>query len=101
MIILVVSFTFQPPYRNRNHFKNYTSCHIALFAASYSQKLKMFFCVCIVNRAMMTASSSSTLFAEDRDFEAEITKMEKEAEERLEAKTKEMMATIASTGAAK
>lgn len=49
----------------------------------------------------MTASSSSTLFAEDRDFEAEISKMEKEAEERLEAKTKEMMATIASTGAAK
>jgi hypothetical protein len=55
---------------------------------------------------MMIASksaSSSTLFAEekDRDYEAEITKMEKEAMERLEAKTQEMMATIASTGAAK
>lgn len=59
-----------------------------------------------MDRATTIASksaSSSTLFAEekDRDYEAEITKMEKEAMERLEAKTQEMMATIASTGAAK
>ena len=48
-------------------------------------------------------SSSSSLFAEekDRDYEAEIAKIEKEAMERLEAKTQEMMATIASTGASK
>ena len=45
-------------------------------------------------------TTSSALFAEekDRDYEAEITKMEKEAVERLEAKTEEMMAKIASTG---
>lgn len=59
-----------------------------------------------IDRATMISSkstSSSTLFAEekDRDYEAEIAKMEKEAMERLEAKTQEMMATIASTGAAK
>jgi hypothetical protein len=48
-------------------------------------------------------TTSSALFAEekDRDYEAEITKMEKEAMERLEAKTEEMMAKIASTGASK
>jgi hypothetical protein len=52
---------------------------------------------------MIIASKSTTsaLFAEekDRDYEAEIAKMEKEAIDRLETKTEEMMAKIASTGA--
>jgi hypothetical protein len=44
---------------------------------------------------------SSARFAEekDRDYEAEISKMEKEAMERLDAKTQELMSTISSTGA--
>ena len=61
--------------------------------------------VVVMDRASMIASksSSSSLFAEekDRDYEGEIAKIEKEAMERLEAKTQEMMATIASTGASK
>ena len=46
-------------------------------------------------------TSTSTLFAEekDRDYEAEISKMEKEAMDRLDAKTEEMKAKIVSTGA--
>jgi hypothetical protein len=35
----------------------------------------------------------------DRDYEAEIAKMEKEANDRLDAKAAEMAAKIASTGA--
>jgi hypothetical protein len=35
----------------------------------------------------------------DRDFEAELKKVEKEAEERLDAKIAEMMAKIEGTGA--
>jgi hypothetical protein len=44
---------------------------------------------------------STARFAEekDRDYEAEISKMEKEAMERLDAKTQELMSTISSTGA--
>jgi hypothetical protein len=49
------------------------------------------------------STTSSTIFAEekDRDYETEIAKMEKEAVERLEAKTEEMMSKIGSTGASK
>lgn len=38
-------------------------------------------------------------FAEDKDWEAEFNKMEKEAEDRLETKVAEMMSNIEKTGA--
>lgn len=38
-------------------------------------------------------------FAEDKDWEAEFSKMEKEAEDRLDAKVAEMMSNIEKTGA--
>jgi hypothetical protein len=49
----------------------------------------------------LSKSSITARFAEekDRDYEAEIAKIEKEAMERLEAKTEEMMTKIGSTGA--
>jgi hypothetical protein len=34
----------------------------------------------------------------DKDYEAELAKLEKEAEERLEAKVKDMMSKIETTG---
>lgn len=40
------------------------------------------------------------LLAEDMNYEAEINKLEKEAEERLETKVKELMSNIATSGAA-
>jgi hypothetical protein len=36
---------------------------------------------------------------EDKDYESELKKLEKEAEERLDAKISEMMAKIETTGA--
>jgi hypothetical protein len=40
------------------------------------------------------------LFAADMDYEAELKKLEKEAEERLDAKVAELMGNIATTGVA-
>jgi hypothetical protein len=52
----------------------------------------------MMHRAM---PPSTVRFAEekDRDYEAEIAKMEKEALERLDAKSAELMAKITTTGA--
>jgi hypothetical protein len=43
---------------------------------------------------------AAPLFAADVDYEAELKKLEKEAEERLDAKVAELMGNIATTGVA-
>ena len=64
----------------------------------------MLYFICFIYsycRVSVTQSSLTARFAEekDRDYEAEIAKMEKEAMERLDAKTEEMKGKIATTGA--
>jgi hypothetical protein len=65
-------------------------------------------CVC-VNCRFAARSTTTTLAAEkwsppagakweDKDFASELQKLEKEAEERLEAKAAELMSKIESTG---
>jgi hypothetical protein len=45
-------------------------------------------------------SRAAPLFAADMDYEAELKKLEKEAEERLDTKVAELMGNIANTGVA-
>jgi hypothetical protein len=51
------------------------------------------------NQRPFGISTSLKAEAEEKDWEAEFKKMEKEAEERLDAKVAEMMSNIEKTGA--